>query len=196
MAVLYFIREDWVWKENWHWCWQWRFWLAAWIRECWSVQLIFQQKRVWNRQWKRNCSQLRKTVLRNWRMQRRSCHPMRQMFLRQNWLMIPEKTDQKWQSPVWMKRIFLRNWKQNRKQIRNWKRNRSWKRSRKVWQKILDLRKWKKLSLRMAVKMHYLEVRIMQDLNGTDCAVLPMKKVRLRSKRSLTMTIMIRITIR
>lgn len=25
----------------------------------------FQQKRVWNRQWKRNCSQLRKTVLRN-----------------------------------------------------------------------------------------------------------------------------------
>lgn len=58
------------------------------------------------------------------------------------------------------------------------------------------LRKWKKLSLRMAVKMHFLQVRIMQNLNGTDCAVLPMKKVRLRSKRSLTMTIMIRITIR
>lgn len=49
---------------------------------------------------------------------------------------------------------------------------------------------------RLAVKMHFLQVRIMQNLNGTDCAVLPMKKVRLRSKRSLTMTIMIRITIR
>lgn len=60
----------------------------------------------------------------------------------------------------------------------------------------LDLRKWKKLSLRMAVKIHYLEVRIMQDLNGTDCDVFLTKKVRLRSKRSLTMTIMIRITIR
>ncbi|MEI3450234.1 MAG: hypothetical protein V8Q67_01850 [Blautia massiliensis (ex Durand et al. 2017)] len=75
-------------------------------------------------------------------------------------------------------------------------RNRSWKRNRKVWQKILDLRKWKKLSLRMAVKMHFLQVRIMQDLNGTDCDVFLTKKVRLRSKRSLTMTIMIRITIR